>query len=153
MDKDKQRAYSEIVEILKLIEDEEKIEKIPFEVIEMIKNNSDPEYKPEISKEKPLEEQNLSQTTFGILNWIASKYWEEDIIKINKDSEDNIHTIIYNDLEPELLEKVENIKDNSKLPLNINGLNLYEKIIIKIAYFLKKIFKTNKLNLKEGANE
>ena len=47
MEENKKKAYSEIVEILKLIEDEEKLSKIPFEVIQMFKNNSDPEYKPD----------------------------------------------------------------------------------------------------------
>ena len=50
MEEEKRKAYSEVVEILKLIEDENRIEKIPFEVIELIKKNSDPEYKPIIDK-------------------------------------------------------------------------------------------------------
>ena len=48
MEENKKKAYSEIVEILKLIEDEEKLSKIPFEVIQMFKNNADSEYKPTI---------------------------------------------------------------------------------------------------------
>ena len=42
-----------------MIDNEEKLEKIPFEVIELIKNNSDPQYRPNIDKNKPLEEQKF----------------------------------------------------------------------------------------------
>lgn len=79
MEEEKKKAYSEVVEILKLIDNEEKMEKIPFEVIQLIKNNSDPSYKPTIDKEKPLEEQNLKDETYSILAWIANKYWNENI--------------------------------------------------------------------------
>ena len=83
MDEEKRKAYSEVVEVLKLIDDEQKMEKIPFEVIEMIKLNSDPTYKPKISKEIPFEEQNLSKQTYAILAWLASKYWGEEF-ELNK---------------------------------------------------------------------
>lgn len=79
MEEEKKKAYSEVVEILKLIEDEKKLEKIPFEVIELIKRNADPSYKPTISKDMPLEDQNLRNETFSILGWIANKYWNENI--------------------------------------------------------------------------
>ena len=88
MEEEKKKAYSEVVEILKLIDDEERLEKIPFEVIELIKRNSDPTYKPTISKEKPLEEQNLMDETYAILGWIANKYWEENLYETSK--EENI---------------------------------------------------------------
>ena len=80
MEEEKKKAYSEVVEILKLIDNEEKIEKIPFEVIQLIKNNSDPSYKPTIDKDKPLEEQNLKDETYSIIAWIANKYWNENWI-------------------------------------------------------------------------
>ena len=80
MEEEKRKAYSEVVEILKLIDDEQRIEKIPFEVIELIKRNSDPQYKPTINKDKPIEDQDLRNETYSILGWIANKYWNEDII-------------------------------------------------------------------------
>ena len=80
-EEEKRRAYSEIVEILKLIEDEEKLEKIPFEIIEMIKNNSDPTYKPQISRDIPLDQQNLSKTTYGI-NLVIQKMIIKKTMKI-----------------------------------------------------------------------
>ena len=79
MDEEKRKAYSEVVEILKQINNEEMMEKIPFEVIELIKSNSDPTYKPEIRKDIPLENQNLKNETYSIMAWIANKYWGENI--------------------------------------------------------------------------
>ena len=197
-EEEKRRAYSEIVEILKLIDDEEKLEKIPFEIIEMIKNNSDPTYKPQISKDIPLEHQNLSKTTYGILAWLSSKFWgednnkkdkyddkenddknkedveedsidEDDIKDIDKnqeneeekkqkdekenEKEEKISAIVYSDLEPEFLEKFEKLTEKTNLPIALNTLSFYEKMIIKVIHFLRKIFKANHKNIKEGVNE
>lgn len=91
MEEEKKKAYSEVVEILKLIDNEEKIEKIPFEVIQLIKNNSDPSYKPTIDKDKPLEEQNLKDETYSIIAWIANKYWNENIT-IEQNNSETIQT-------------------------------------------------------------
>ncbi len=98
MEEEKKKAYSEVVEILKLIDNEEKIEKIPFEVIELIKNNSDPIYKPTIDKEKPLEVQGLRDETFSIMAWIANKYWGEDVTIEQGSTEQNLsnNTETYN---------------------------------------------------------
>ena len=193
-EEEKRRAYSEIVEILKLIDDEEKLEKIPFEIIEMIKNNSDPTYTPQISKDIPLDQQNLSKTTYGILAWLSSKFWgdddnkkdkfgdtENDNLKDNEedvdtedpkdvddeqgkeenneeekqegDKEEKISAIVYSDLDPEFLEKIEKLDEKTNLPISINSLKFYEKMIIKIMHFLRKIFKANHANLREGVNE
>lgn len=158
MDENKKRAYSEIVEILKLIEEPEKLENIPFEVIQMFKNNADAEYKPVISKDIPLEEQNLMNETWAILNWIATKYWnmeeqnieqekiEENIEKEEIINEENIaekepeYVSVYNDIEEESLE------GNDNLPMVIDNTKWYKKII----QFIKKIFSWKKRDIKEG---
>ena len=169
MEEEKKKAYSEVVEILKLIDNEEKIEKIPFEVIELIKNNSDPEYKPTINMEEPLENQNLMDETYSILAWIASKYWNEKIItepRVNEQvqqesnevlneqneigySEDwdkqNISEIklnprasVYNDIDPEILERCE---QQEKLPAIRTNINWFIKIKEKVIKILKLIFR------------
>ena len=148
MDEERKRAYSEVIEVLKMIEDEERLTKIPFEVIEMIKNNSDPTYKPSLSRELPLDEQNLSEQTYGILGWIADKYWGENLleedksanteeIKNNEEKEDSkeIKEVnVYSDIDPETIDK-------TLLPTVIIKPNLFKKIIEKITKFFKSIFK------------
>ena len=158
MEEEKRKAYSEVVEILKLIDDEQRIEKIPFEVIELIKRNSDPQYKPTIDKDKPIEDQNLRDETYSILGWIANKYWNEDIIiepqneKIDetKDEQQEIKTInetinnieeraaVYNDLDPKLIEYC---TQQENLPVLKEDIKWYSKIKEKVIKLLKILFR------------
>ena len=181
MEEEKKKAYSEVVEILKLIDNEEKLEKIPFEVIELIKNNSDPRYRPNIDTNVPLEEQNLMDETFSIMVWIANKYWNEDIglesntnqkvdnyekcikqeniIQETRTSENEIESAterteklnaeaaIYNDMEPQLQERCEEI-DN--LPMLIPETKWYIRIKEEVIKFLKILFRVR--NVREESN-
>ena len=152
MEEEKKKAYSEVVEILKLIDNEEKIEKIPFEVIELIKNNSDPSYRPNIDTNKPLEEQGLRDETFSIMAWIASKYWgenltteqgaTENVVKPEAQNENteklNAEAAAYNDMEPQLYEHCEKL-DN--LPMLVSETKWYVKIKQKVIKILKMLFR------------
>lgn len=159
MEESKRRAYSEVVEVLKLIEDEEKMEKIPFEVIELIKRNSDPEYKPETIREKSLEEQNISQEAFSILGWIADKYWGVNLFETTSNNfqetsqteniEENKEIKIYNDIEPEILDMAENIPENN-LPIVVSNISWYKKIARRVVLFFKTLFKIQVNNSQEG---
>ena len=159
MEEEKKKAYSEVVEILKLIDNEEKIEKIPFEVIQLIKNNSDPSYKPTIDKDKPLEEQNLKDETYSIIAWIANKYWGENITLEPSDSEqiqtetesivdsntqNNAETkvypkaSVYNDLDPQILERCDQLE---QLPILKSDLKWFSRIKQHVLKLLKILFK------------
>ncbi len=129
MEEEKKKAYSEVVEILKLIEDEEKIEKIPYEVVELIKRNSDPTYKPEISKEIPIEDQNLRNETYAILGWLANKYWGETVYEIKEETSE---------------------ENNNELPMVFQEQKWYEKIKQQVIKFFKMIFRLNKGDVREG---
>ena len=69
----------EVIEILKTIEDEKRLESLPIEMLELLKSKSNPEYKPKIEIDKPLDEQNLQPETLSILSWIAFKYWKDEL--------------------------------------------------------------------------
>lgn len=133
--KDLANAYSEVIEVLKLIESDEKLEKLPMEFVELIKNKSNPEYKPQISKDTPIEEQNLREETYAILAWIAQKYWNEKMFK---------KVYVENDIDLDILHYLET---NKSLPILYKNLNWYEKIKIKIIKFIDKIFSKNKSNI------
>ena len=164
MEENKRKAYSEIVEILKLIEDEEKLSKIPFEVIQMFKNNSDPEYKPTISMEIPLEEQNLMNETYSILGFIATKYWTDTIEEVSVETE--IQQEKVQEVNEELVEKIEEFKEENdvseiieekqeaqeenNLPVLVEDIKWYKKIKEKIIAFLNRIFSRKKKNIEEG---
>ncbi len=167
MEEEKRKAYSEVVEILKLIDDEKRIEKIPFEVIELIKRNSDPEYKPIIDKEKPLEDQNLRKETYSIIGWIASKYWNENIIEQNveddicesniqkedsktvKETINNIEerAAVYNDIEPII---IENCTNKYNLPVLKSNIKWYVRIKEQVIKLLKVLF--GKKSIREQNN-
>lgn len=167
MEENKKKAYSEIVEILKLIEDEEKLSKIPFEIIEMFKNNADPTYKPTISKDQPLEEQNLMNETYSILGWIATKYWEDTLEEVsvnNEVKEEKIQKV--EEVTEELVEKIEEFKEEndvseiieekedeqeeSNLPVLVEDTKWYKKIKDRIIAFLNKIFSRKNKDIEEG---
>ncbi len=172
----KRKAYSEVVEILKLIDDEQKLEKLPFEVVELIKGNSDPTYKPQISKEIPIEEQGLHKETYVILGWIANKYWGENILEVEeekniqkeieenkdfeelskydiKEEENNVrNAAVFNDIEPEVFDVIIE-KENSNLPVLMKEEKWYNRVKNKIISFFRAIFKLNSKKQKEGIND
>ena len=121
---DNKNAYSEVIEILKLVDDEKKLEALPMEMLELLKSKANPEYKPKISKDIPLDEQNLQPETFAILKWITQKYWNDE-------------------QEQEQDEQIDR-EVSAKLPVLLDNLKWYEKIKIKIIELFSKIFKRNK---------
>ena len=168
MEEENKRAYSEVIEILKWIDDEKKLEALPIEMLEVIKSKADSGYKPEISKEIPLDKQNLESETFLILSWIAKKYWSEniekenniDIIQESKISnreiltEDNckqnvdIEHLLYteNNIFNEAVDK----ENNNSLPILTSNIKWYQKLKIRIIEFINKIFKRRIDNKQEG---
>lgn len=158
MEEELGKVYSEVIAVLRLIDDEKKLEKLPMEFIELIRSKADPTYMPELSKEIPLEQQNLREGTFSILAWIASKYWNEEVYEqkeetkseenetINeteiKNEDNKIEELgeisVHNDIDPECLELTE---EKSNLPITFKDLNWFEKIKIKISLIFNKLFK------------
>ena len=67
-------AYSEVYEILNLLEDEYLL-KVPKKLINMFKEQRDLEYKPQIDLTKPLEEQKLKRKTIVLLAMLNLNYW------------------------------------------------------------------------------
>ena len=153
MEEETKKAYSEVIEVLKLIDEDDKFEKLPYEFVELLKRNADPTYKPYIRKEIPLEEQDLRSETYKILAWIADKYWDKTIYEEIKEEKHDIKNIeesknkneedyekenkvyVYTDIDEETLE-------GQNLPFVIENLKWYEKIKIKIISLFKSIFKT-----------
>lgn len=149
MEKDNRNAYSEVIEILKLLDDEKKLEALPIEMLEVLKSKANPEYKPQISSEIPLEEQNLQPETLSILSWIAMKYWSDEIdenisVEEKSQNEENIEIKENEDKNENKNEEDEVLKEeqtSSILPVLHKDLKWYEKIKVKIIEFFNKIFK------------
>ena len=143
-------AYSEVIEILKLIEDEKKLEALPIEMLEVLKVKANPEYKPQISKEIPLEEQNLYPETFSILSWIALKYWDEEIETVanreqEKQEEKEPKTEPREPIEESLKMQNQEELDQTTLPVLYQDLKWYQKIKVRILEIFHKIFGKNNI--------
>ena len=155
------KAYSEVIAVLRLVEDEEKLEKLPMEFLELIRSKADSTYMPILSKEIPIEEQGLRDETYSILAWIASKYWNEEVYldktyeaqdQNNKSNEEVIEqsnknndikeVFVYTDIEEECLEAKE---VNSNLPILYKDLNWFEKIKIRVRLIFNKLFRKNRI--------
>ena len=174
---DNKNAYSEVIEILKLVDDEKRLEALPMEMLELLKSKANPEYKPVISKEIPLDEQNLQPETYAILNWITQKYWEDNLEKSEENQFNNIVNTETNEQDnveesnnqEEIQESIsvnsenlvvteieQNIEtaesETSNLPVLFDDLKWYEKIKIKIIELFNKIFKRNKAKENQEGN-
>lgn len=147
MENNLKTAYSEIYEIFKLI-DNEYINKIPIRVKELIINEKDSTFTPNILTNIPLEKQNLQKETFTILTILYLNYWCEsesekreiinlcndiDILSREKYSYDNLFK---KNKENPIQEVVEE-KNNSLVEYK-------ESICTKILNKIKKIFFKNK---------
>ena len=174
---DNKNAYSEVIEILKLVDDEKKLEALPMEMLELLKSKANPEYKPVISKEIPLDEQNLQPETYAILNWITQKYWEDNLEKSEENQFNNLvntetseqDNVEESNNQEEIQESIsvnsenlvateieQNIEtaesETSNLPVLFDDLKWYEKIKIKIIELFNKIFKRNKAKENQEGN-
>ena len=174
---DNKNAYSEVIEILKLVDDEKRLEALPMEMIELLKSKANPEYKPEICKEIPLDEQNLQPETYAILDWITQKYWGDILDNSEFDQFNNIESIETTEQDnvkelnnqEEIQERISDnsedsisaeIKQNSEsaerdesnLPALFDELKWYEKIKIKIIELFNRIFKRNKAKENQEGN-
>ena len=162
MENDNRNAYSEVIEILKWVDDEKKLEALPMEMLEVLKAKSNPEYKPQISKEIPLDEQNLQPETFSILSWIATKYWDEEIsegeqatvevtqenTQVAEEIKENIEQGNVQNIEESRQENIQNIEELkeeeiSNMPILYKDLKWYEKIRVRIVEFFSRLFKRN----------
>lgn len=99
MDKDLQRAYAEVYEILKYIPISD-YNKIPKDVINIFKTKRDKTHKIKINPNLPLEEQNLNRKTLVLLSVLNLDYWcdnpreREDILNIYWENEKNSDKIL-----------------------------------------------------------
>lgn len=148
------KAYKEIIEILKYIP-EESVNKIPTEMIEMFKTEQLVTYDFKIDTEKTFEEQELLEETKAILANIFRDYWATDyqkakiIEKENHDREElerqkrekyNPDEIFKNKQQNINVQKNLNENYNSKLPIEVQKQNIFQKLIV----FIKKILQKKK---------
>lgn len=140
-------AYTEVIEILKYVPDED-VRKIPEEKLEFYKNNMDNEYTYKLDMTKEFEEQEMSEITKAILANIFRDYWatpyqkerieakeKYDLEKLEEEKREqyNPDNIFKNKQE-------EIVVENTNLPVEIKKETFFKKLIS----FIKGLFnKTN----------
>ena len=140
-------AYTEVIEILKYVPDED-VQKIPEEKLEFYKTNMDNEYTYKLDMTKEFEEQEMSNITKAILANIFRDYWatpyqkekievkeKYDLEKLEEEKRERYNPDnIFNN------KKEETVIENTNLPVEIKK----ETFLKKLISFIKGLFnKTN----------
>lgn len=119
LDTEIKKAYSEVYEILKMV-DKEYFDKIPKKFVEFLEREKDNNYIPNINENIPLEEQKLLNDTINILAMIKLDYWcsseeeKSELLKLLNGNEKKYKEKINEKYNPEnIFEKTTNreIKD------------------------------------------
>ncbi len=146
------QSLSELNKILHYM-DGSYFNKLPEKFIKFVENNMDKDYRPNISENIPISEQELKKDTKVLLSLLYRNYWCDEEEKERLKQEDIIKKIEY---EKELREKYnpDNIfKDSKKIEVTIENndfenreialveyseMKWYRKIFNKILSFFKK---------------
>ena len=142
-------AYSEVDEILNLLEDKYK-NKIPEKIRNFFKEEKDPNYRVSIDIDRPLIEQNLQRDTFVFLAILYLNYWCES----DEEKQKYINELAENEKEKKELEEKYNpdnlfknrINSKSEKGLHEENLqiieykkpNFIQRLLEKIAKFIKR---------------
>ena len=145
-------ACTEVLDIFNHTE-QELVDKVPKQLIELMKENASETYRPELDYSKEFNEMGLKQETLNFLAMIYRNYWctEEERLEFDKllsENEKKYQAQIYEKYNPDNLFKKdykENIDINEEpqtnnLPVEVKP----EKFYTKIVEFLKRIFRKNK---------
>lgn len=141
-------AYSEVLEILKYISDED-YQKIPKDKISLFEHNSNKEYHFNYNPEKTLDEQNVSKIAKGIIAILFRDYWatpmqrEKIISKQQKDRmqqerlkrENNCTDNIFKNKKQNNIKEETSAENTSMIQYKES---LFKKIINKIRHMLTR---------------
>ena len=146
MENNLKKAYSEIYEILNLME-EEYVNKVPQKLRDLFKMEKEDNFSVNINIDKPLENQNLQKDTLTILAILYINYWSEsdeekqELIKLFRDVDKRNEEFYSTENLFKKQEKKANLNENTtNLQLIVQKNNFFIKIINKI----KNLFKKNK---------
>lgn len=148
MTKNEMLAYSEVDEILNLLEDEYK-DKVPQKIKELFKEEKNKEYKPKINIEIPLTEQNLKRETLVLLAILNLNCWCKDenekqkildeLSNNDKETQDFLDKYNPDNLFKTRLEEKQEIPHTEELSVvEYKKSNFLQKLLSKIVSLLKK---------------
>ena len=132
-------TYSEVYEILSYM-NKSIVMKIPFEILQVIKENRNMNYVSKINKEDIFNLNNISKDTINVIAWLDVNYW------MSSEKKEKLKLSLKNDLnisKVEEISKFESKKEkNNKIVTDKNQVKIYkESIIDKIIKKIKKLIK------------
>lgn len=149
---DYKKRFVEVDEILNYLVRSD-YEKIPKEIIQIIKENKDQEYEWEYDETKPLKEQNVSRDTIAFLSYINMEYllnekqkaYMQKLHEINEKKKlqeeySNEEKYNYSNL---FQQKNKNTKDENELVEQTDLIKYKESFIKKIVNKIKSVFNIN----------
>lgn len=138
-------VYSEVYEILSHM-NKSTVMKVPFEILELIKENRNIDYISKINKEDLFNLNNISKDTVNVLAWLDVNYWmsNEKKEKLKLQFKDDIRTS-----KVEEISNSENVKrENNKITTDKNQIKIYkEPIIYKIINKIREFINIYKYKL------
>lgn len=142
-------AYTEVLEILKNISQEE-YNKVPKDRINLFKHNANKEYIFNYDSNKTLEEQNVSKTARAIIAILFIDYWATDVQRDKiKTFQNNKRYQIEEENKQNNTDIFHNKKDNANEKIteqteNMQLMEYKENIFMKIISKIKNIFSSKK---------
>lgn len=137
-------AYSEVLEILKYISEED-YDKIPQNKIELFKTNSNKDYKFIYNPEKTLDEQNVSKRAKAIIGVLFRDYWATDSQREKIIIKQNNNRLFLEEQKKSLYDiedifRIRNVNNENKVEeitqMIVNKESFIKKCINKIKFFL-----------------
>jgi len=155
-------AYSEMLEILELMEEED-IKKVPQKLIDLFENNALPTYEKHLDVNKPLEEQEISKKTAALIAMLTLNYWCEseeekrELTNLYNENERKYQQEMREKYNPDKIfdnpnnvtgvpklqnnEVVQHNYDPAHLPLDYNMLPWYKKIFARVRVVILNLLK------------
>ena len=130
-------TYSEVYEILSCM-NKSIVMKVPFEILQVIKENRNMDYTSKIDKDDLFNLNNISKDTVNVLAWLDVNYW------ISNEKKENLKVAFKNDIKTSKGEEIsdfENVKrKNNKIITDENQVKVYKKpIIYRIINKIRKL--------------
>ena len=137
---DLKQAFKETYVVLNTL-DRKSLNKIPIDLINLIKNNMDTEYNFKVDYSKNLTEQDFSNTTLGIISIIYSKYLCSEEEKKKWETYDNFVLIKNEELKNKKFPKDNLFNKNIKQDDFKNNFNNTNNDIIELKsnFFIKNL--------------
>lgn len=143
MDKETKKIYSEVYEVLMCL-GERFIEKIPYKLMNLIKEEKLDSYNPKYDLSLPLEEQNIKEETIDMIALFYLNYWCESedekkaFRKVLQENEEMYQEQLNRKYNTEKMFKDKQIenKENKDVQLIEYKKNIFKRIIDKIKIIL-----------------